>query len=49
MIPKSFELASGLKVNFSKSCIFRFIVMREFLDLVEDIFHWKVDSLPFKD
>lgn len=45
---KSFELASGLKVNFFKSFIHGFNVGRKFLELVEGFLHYKVCVLPLK-
>lgn len=48
VVLKSFDLASGVKVNFVESCMFGVNVDRIFLDLVEDFLHYKVSSFPFK-
>lgn len=48
VVLKIFELALGLKVNFSKRHLFGVNVIRSFLELVEAFLHRKVDSLPFK-
>lgn len=48
MILEIFELALGLKVNFSKICLFGVNVGRPLLDTEEDSLHSKMDSLPFK-
>lgn len=47
-ILKNFELALGLKVNFSNICLFGVNVGRPLLDLAEEFLHSRVGSLPFK-
>jgi hypothetical protein len=46
-ILRSFELASGLKVNFSKSSIIGVNVSTEFLGVAERFLHYKIGSVPF--
>lgn len=46
VILRSFELHSGLKVNFSKSCINGVNVNGSFLELAENNFHCKVVHFP---
>ncbi|MCI25653.1 RNA-directed DNA polymerase (Reverse transcriptase), partial [Trifolium medium] len=46
-ILRSFELASGLKVNFAKSCVMGVNVSSDFLDLAERFLHCRIGSLPF--
>lgn len=45
---RSFEFASGLKVNFFKSCLFGVNVGKPFMDLEEKFLQRKVKPLPFK-
>lgn len=47
-ILRRFELASGFKVNFLKSCIFCDNVGRTFLEVAESFLHCKVCQLRFK-
>ncbi|GAU48545.1 hypothetical protein TSUD_99510 [Trifolium subterraneum] len=46
-ILRSFELASGLRVNFSKSSIMGVNVNTEFLGMAERFLHCRVGSIPF--
>ncbi|GAU42324.1 hypothetical protein TSUD_25500 [Trifolium subterraneum] len=46
-ILRSFELASGLKVNFAKSCVMGVKVNSNFLGMAERFLHCRVGSLPF--
>ncbi|GAU25276.1 hypothetical protein TSUD_17890 [Trifolium subterraneum] len=46
-ILRSFELASGLKVNFAKSCVMGVNVSSDFLGLAEHFLHCRTGSLPF--
>ncbi|GAU44056.1 hypothetical protein TSUD_399540 [Trifolium subterraneum] len=46
-ILRSFELASGLRVNFSKSSIMGVNVSTEFLGVAERFLHCRVGSIPF--
>jgi hypothetical protein len=45
---RGFELASGLKVNFWKSCLFGVNVSSEFLVMASDFLNCRVGNLPFK-
>lgn len=47
-ILRLFELISGLKVNFSKSCLVGINVGDEWLSQMENYFHCKAGNLPFK-
>lgn len=47
-ILRSFELMSGLKVNFSKSSLIGVNVDVDFLPTAEGFLHCKVATLPFK-
>lgn len=47
-ILRCFELASGLKINFSKSNVFRINVSSEFLGVAVRFLHCIVGQLPFK-
>jgi hypothetical protein len=42
-----FELISGLKVNFSKSCLVGINVGRNFLDEAANFLHCKIGKIPF--
>jgi hypothetical protein len=42
-----FELVSGLKVNFSKSCLMEVNVSSSFLEGEASFLHCKIGSLPF--
>ncbi|GAU10016.1 hypothetical protein TSUD_288060 [Trifolium subterraneum] len=46
-ILRSFELASGLKVNFYKSSIMGINVSSEFLGVAERFLHCRIGSIPF--
>jgi hypothetical protein len=46
-ILRSFELASGLKVNFYKSSIMGVNVSTEFLGVAERFLHCRIGSIPF--
>lgn len=48
VILRSFELASGLKVNFSKSSILGVNVSPLFLSLAEGFLHCKIGAVTFK-
>jgi hypothetical protein len=45
---RGFELVSGLKVNFWKSCLFGVNVSSEFLVMASDFLNCRVGNLPFK-
>lgn len=47
-ILRSFELVSGLKVNFTKSSVMGVNVSSDFLGVAERFLHCRVGSLPFK-
>jgi hypothetical protein len=47
-ILRSFELVSGLKVNFSKSCVLGVNVSNDFIRLASVFLNCKVGSVPFK-
>ncbi|KAK2397838.1 hypothetical protein QL285_059374 [Trifolium repens] len=47
-ILRGFEMASGLKVNFWKSCLFGVNVSNDFLDMASDFLNCRVGLLPFK-
>lgn len=46
-IVRYFELTSGLKVNFAKSCLYGVNVGRPFLERIYEYLHCKVGSPPF--
>jgi len=45
---KGFELASGLKVNFSKSCLIGINIQREFMEMACRFLGCSESNLPFK-
>jgi hypothetical protein len=45
---RGFEMASGLKVNFWKSCLFGMNVSNEFLTMASDFLNCRLGLLPFK-
>lgn len=45
---KGFEMASGLKINFSKSCLIGVNVVLEFMDMVCTFLNCSQGSIPFK-
>jgi hypothetical protein len=45
---REFEMASGLKVNFWKSCLVGLNVPNEFIDMASDFLNCRIGSLPFK-
>lgn len=45
---RGFEMASGLKVNFSKSCLIGINVDREFMDMACNFLNCNEGTLPFK-
>jgi hypothetical protein len=47
-ILRGFELASGLRVNFWKSCLIGVNVSNDFLFMASDFLNCKIGSLPFK-
>jgi hypothetical protein len=47
-ILRSFEIVSGLKVNFSKSCVMGVNVSNDFIRLASVFLNCKVGSVPFK-
>jgi hypothetical protein len=47
-IHRGFEMASGLKVNFSKSCILGVNLSQEFLGMASDFLNCRVGRTPFK-
>jgi len=44
---RGFEMASGLEVNFLKSCLIGINVAREFMDMICDCLNYSEGSLPF--
>jgi hypothetical protein len=47
-ILRGFELASGLKVNFFKSCIIGVNISNEFLDMASNFLNCRIGCTPFK-
>jgi hypothetical protein len=47
-ILRGFEMASGLKVNFWKSCLVGVNVSNEFLAMASDFLNCRIENLPFK-
>jgi hypothetical protein len=45
---RGFEMASGLKVNFWKSCLVGVNVSNDFLGMASDFLNCRLGSLPFK-
>jgi hypothetical protein len=45
---RGFEMASGLKVNFWKSCLFGVNVSNDFLTMASDFLNCRLGHLPFK-
>lgn len=45
---QGFELASGLKINFTKSCLIGVNVQSEFMDMACNFLHCSQGSLPFE-
>lgn len=45
---KGFEMASGLKINFSKSCLIGVNVASEFMDMACTFLDYSQGSIPFK-
>lgn len=46
---QGFEMASGLKVNFSKSCLIGINVPRDFMDMTCNFLGCRECNLPFKN
>lgn len=44
---RGFEMVSGLKVNFNKSCLMGVNVSADFLEMASNFLHWRVGSVPF--
>jgi hypothetical protein len=44
---RGFEMASGLKVNFSKSCIMGVNVSNDFLNLASGFLNCRIGQVPF--
>jgi hypothetical protein len=47
-ILRGFEMASGLKVNFWKSCLVGVNVSNEFLIMASNFLNCRIGMLPFK-
>jgi len=45
---QGFELASGLKINFAKSCLIGVNVQTDFMDMAYNFLHCSQGSLPFR-
>ena len=45
---RSFELVSGMKVNFHKSKLIGVNVQHDFMDKASDFLHCRIGSLPFQ-
>ena len=44
---RGFEMVSGLKVNFNKSCLMGVNVSADFLEMASNFLHCRVGSVPF--